>query len=187
MAFGVGCCLSLHVLIKDTPQYLCFYDTISSPVSKCSSKEKAETQTDISVNQLRFTPTNSQKALLLFPFDFLPRWCCSSAVLYETQPGPQWKRERETGGGQRARVCPEIRQLLRLAGETHLPGTKRRRWSGDIEPGIAEVPPAAPEPRSNLQEFLHRRSSWRTPESTWGKETKGTSFLLSVFQGLLPA
>lgn len=62
-------------------------------------------------------------------------------------------------------------------GETHLRGTTRRRWSGDIEPGTAEVPPSVPEPQSNLQQFLHRRSSWHKSESTWGRKQRELVFL----------
>lgn len=64
--------------------------------------------------------------------------------------------------------------------ETHLPGTRRRRWSGDNEPGTAEAPPSAPEPRSNPQQFHHRRSSWRKSGSTWGNKTEGISLSIHI-------
>ncbi len=77
-------------------------------------------------------------------------------------------------------VCAFLDTAVLLSDETHLRGTKRRRWSGDSEPGTAEVPPSAPEPQSNPLQFHHRRSSWRKSGSTWGKKTEGT-FLYTFF------
>lgn len=98
-------------------------------------------------------------------------------MLYLVKSNPDLKVKREwKQRGQRAGVFFQIQQSRCPEGETHLRGTKRRRWSGDSEPGTAEAPPSAPEPQSNPQQFPHRRSSWRISGSTWGKKTEGISF-----------